>query len=208
MIVILVLLLLLVALIKIYGQEDHVGEAKPTPFDITFIGKTGMEPAAYIVSKFGKGLRIDEIQYLFERIEAEIESTFGHKSPGFDYYYAKAMTRPVMMQYTETPIPVEVPQAKGSQRHRWRIEEDALCCRRFFEEYVVQHSSVELQAFAQRLKRELPDISVGSLRKKTQNIQQLCMEFGIKSSLDAKPLSQYSQQNLRAFIQVKKEFGM
>ena len=43
---------------------------------------------------------------------------------------------------------------------------------------------------------------------KAQNIQQLCMEQGIRSSLDAKPLAQYSQQNRRAFMQVKEEFGL
>ena len=67
---------------------------------------------------------------------------------------------------------------------------------------------MDLQFFAQRLHRELPDISVGSLRMKAQNIQQLCMEQGIRSSLDAKPLAQYSQQNRRAFMQVKEEFGL
>ena len=208
MIVILLLLLALVALVKIYGKEDNIGETKPTPFDIAFVAKTGMDPVVYIVSKFDNGLRIDEVRYLFERIEGEIESASGHKSPGFGCYYAKAMARPTMTQHVEVPASLEAPSAENSWRHRWTIEEDALCCRRFFEEYVIQRSSVELQIFAQCLKRELPDISVGSLRMKTQNIQQLCMEFGIKSSLQAKPLSQYSQQNRRAFIQVKKEFGL
>jgi hypothetical protein len=43
---------------------------------------------------------------------------------------------------------------------------------------------------------------------KAQNIQQLCKEQGIRSNLAAKPLTQYSQQNRRAFMQVKKEFGL
>ena len=41
---------------------------------------------------------------------------------------------------------------------------------------------------------------------KTQNIKQLCIEYGIKNSLDAKPLEQYSRQNYDAFLKVKREY--
>ena len=67
--------------------------------------------------------------------------------------------------------------------HRWTFEEDILCCRRFFEQYVEQRSSMDLHFFAQQLHRELPEISVGSLRMKAQNIQQLCIEQGISSRI-------------------------
>ena len=105
-------------------------------------------------------------------------------------------------------IDTENVSVKKNQYHRWTYEEDLLCCRRFFEQYVEQRSSMDLQFFAQQLHRELPEISVGSLRMKAQNIQQLCNEQGIRSNLAAKPLTQYSQQNRRAFMQVKKEFGL
>ena len=86
-------------------------------------------------------------------------------------------------------------------------ETGALCCRRFFEQYVMQQSSLDLQSFAEQLHLALPSISVGSLKMKTQNIKQLCIEHGIKNSLDAKPLNRYSQQNYRVFQQIKREFG-
>lgn len=105
------------------------------------------------------------------------------------------------------PTTIQNAPTNNTQRHRWTIEEDALCCRRFFEQYVSQQGSMDLYQFVQQLQRELPDIPPGSLRMKTQNIKQLCVENGIRNSLDAKPLAQYSQQNYRAFLYVKKEFG-
>lgn len=42
---------------------------------------------------------------------------------------------------------------------------------------------MDLHFFAQQLHRELPEISVGSLRMKAQNIQQLCIEQGISSRI-------------------------
>ena len=160
---------------------------------------------------FCGGSDIGAIRYLFEVIEAEVEKKSNCKSPGFDFYYSKAARKQEMKQpvvNSQKAVVIEERMENKRPPHRWTFEEDLLCCRRFFEQYVEQRSSMDLQFFAQQLHRELPEISVGSLRMKAQNIQQLCIEQGIRSSLAAKPLTQYSQQNRRAFLQVKKEFGL
>lgn len=129
---------------------------------------------------------------------------------------------PIVLPHTEinhnpasvnvsSPVPVktQVATVNGNyQKHRWTMAEDELCCRKYLEWYVMNHSSMGLLQFVQELEKSLPDISTGSLRMKTQNIKQLCIEHGIRDSLDAKPLAQYSRQNAAAFQRVKTEFGL
>ena len=81
-------------------------------------------------------------------------------------------------------------------------EEDELCCRKYFEMFVIAHSNKSLYQFVEELSAILPEISKGSLRMKTQNIKQLCIEHRLPDSLIAKPLSQYSMQNASAFKRV------
>lgn len=127
---------------------------------------------------------------------------------------------PVILQHTEVKkqspsvnVTTATVQTKtvdngNYQRHRWTMAEDELCCRKYLEWYVVNHSSMDLIQFVRMLEKALPDISAGSLRMKTQNIKQLCIEHGIRDSLDAKPLAQYSRQNAVAFQRAKTELGL
>ena len=209
--IILLIIIAIVAVVYVSNLPDDKVANHATPFESAFISHIGQDPTSYICSKISGGSDIGAIRYLFEIIEAEVEKKSNCKSHGFDFYYAKAIGKqeknpaPV---HSSKVVPTENVSVKKNQYHRWTYEEDLLCCRRFFEQYVEQRSSMDLQFFAQQLHRELPEISVGSLRMKAQNIQQLCIEQGIRSSLAAKPLTQYSQQNRRAFLQVKKEFGL
>jgi hypothetical protein len=190
---------------------DGKDEDQTAPFEFAFINHIGQDPVSYIRSKLDSGSELGAIRCLFEIIEVEVEKKSKCRSPGFNYYYAKVITKQeknLAPAYYSKVVSAGNVAVNKTRYHRWTFEEDLLCCRRFFEQYVVQHSSMDLQFFAQQLHRELPEISVGSLRMKAQNIQQLCNEQGIRSSLAAKPLTQYSQQNRRAFMQVKKEFGL
>ena len=211
MFILLIIITAIIVIVSVSDSKKRKDTNKLTSFDIAFIDWIGQGPVSYIRSKVDGGSDLESIRYLFEIMEAEIERKSNTKSPGFDFYYALAGCKE---EKKEPPVCIREPKVaetvhvnKG-QRHRWIFEEDVVCCRRFFEQYVLQYSSMDLQFFAQRLHRELLDISVGSLRMKAQNIQQLCREHGIRSSLDAKPLAQYSQQNRRAFMQVKEEFGL
>ena len=180
------------------------------PFDNAFKDRIGQDPTAYISSKLASGSDLDAVRYLFDIIAAEIELKSKCKSPGFDFYYAKVTGNNSIKSgepTKATPVVTQRTPSSTTPKHCWTIEEDALCCRRFFEQYVIQQSSMDLQQFAEQLHMELPSISVGSLKMKTQNIKQLCIEHGIKNSLTAKPLAQYSRQNYHAFLKVKQQFG-
>ena len=209
--IILLIIIAIVAVVYVSNLPDDKVANHATPFESAFISHIGQDPTSYICSKISGGSDIGAIRYLFEIIEAEVEKKSNCKSPGFDFYYAKAIGKqeknPAPAHSSKVVLTKNV-SVKKNQYHRWTYEEDLLCCRKFFKQYVAQRSSMDLQFFAQQLHRELPEISVGSLRMKAQNIQQLCIEQGIRSSLAAKPLTQYSQQNRRAFLQVKKEFGL
>ena len=214
-----------------YGKIVDVGIEKP------FLGKdkvyfdvhtTSANRHRYLIEsedKKDKNLVIvlyDILRFMTGMKDAEYKNHLINTPPSpieymFHFYPSDANIELLTEGYrkvVETPIvaprqaPVQAMPTSNVQRHRWTIEEDALCCRRFFEQYVLQQGSIDLYQFVQQLQRELPDISPGSLRMKTQNIKQLCIEHGIRNSLDAKPLVQYSQQNYRAFLQVKKEFGI
>ena len=209
--VILLIIIAIIAVAYISNLPDDKVANYGASFEAAFIKHIGQDPASYICNKINGGSDIGAIRYLFEIIEAEVEKKSNCKSPGFDFYYAKAIRKQEKNPapaHSSKVVPTENVSIKKNQYHRWTYEEDLLCCRKFFKQYVAQRSSMDLQFFAQQLHRELPEISVGSLRMKAQNIQQLCIEQGVRSSLAAKPLTQYSQQNRRAFMQVKKEFGL
>ena len=210
MIIALIIAAIIVIVLMSKPSTDNA-QNKLSPFETAFIRQIGQDPVSYINSKLSGGSDLGAIHYLFEIIEAEVEKKSNCKSLGFDFYYAKAkgpqVNPPSAVQVPKVQT-AEIKPSKITPRHRWTPEEDVLCCRRFFEQYIIRHSSMDAQFFAQQLHKELPGISVGSLKMKAQNIQQLCLEHGIKSSFAAKPLAQYSQQNRRAFIQVRKEFGL
>lgn len=92
--------------------------------------------------------------------------------------------------------------------HRWTLEEDTICCRRFLECYVLQKSNMDTAQFLQMLSKEVPDVSEGSLRMKIQNIKYLAEQAGLKNTCTIKWLSQYSMQCAKAFRQVMQELNV
>ena len=211
MVIIALIIICVVIVVVLSNTSDDKGSSNTMTFENAFKNRIGQDPTAYVAGKLASGSDLGAIRYLFDIIAAEIELKSKCKSPGFDFYYAKVLgNKPVKPAETTQPKPAVVQRAPASSapKHRWTMEEDALCCRRFFEQYIMQQSSMDLQQFAEQLHIALPSISVGSLRMKTQNIKQLCIEHGIRNSLDAKPLTQYSQQNRRAFLVVKQEFKL
>lgn len=211
MIIALLIIVCIIVVVVLSSSNNDKGTNNNLPFDNAFKNRMGQDPTSYVASKLATGSDLGTIRYLFDIIAAEVELKSKCKSPGFDFYYAKVLgNKPVKPAETTQPKPAVMQKTPASTvpKHRWTMEEDVLCCRRFFEQYVIQQSSMDLLQFAEQLHQALPSISVGSLKMKTQNIKQLCMEHGIRNSLDAKPLVQYSQQNHRAFLAVKQEFGL
>ena len=146
-----IIILIIVAVIVIvffsnWSDNKEVNQA--VPFDSAFTSRIGQDPASYICSKMDSGSDFGAIRYLFEVIEAEIEKKSKCKSPGFDFYYLKAIGKQEKKQLSVSPrkpVVIENTPVNKGQRHHWTIEEDTLCCRRFFEQYVTQHSSMDLQ---------------------------------------------------------------
>lgn len=104
-----------------------------------------------------------------------------------------------------------VPQqqtARSSNVHRWTMEEDSICCKRFLERYVIQQSNMDTMQFLQMLAKEVPDVSEGSLRMKVQNIKYLTMRAGLKDSSTLKWLSQYSAQCEKEFYRALRELNI
>ena len=184
--VILLIIIAIIAVVYISNLPDDKVANHGASFEAAFIRHIGQDPASYICSKISGGSDIGAIRFLFEVIEAEVEKKSNCKSPGFDFYYSKADCKQEMKQSvvnSQKAVLTEERMENKRPPHRWTFEEDILCCRRFFEQYVEQRSSMDLHFFAQQLHRELPEISVGSLRMKAQNIQQLCIEQGISSRI-------------------------
>lgn len=107
-----------------------------------------------------------------------------------------------------TPIPTEKKNQRAATMHRWTMEEDEICCRRFLECYVINKSNMETAQFVQMLSKEVPDISEGSLRMKAQNIKYLAVQAGLEETSTMKWLSQYSLQCERAFNKTVDSLGL
>ena len=95
-----------------------------------------------------------------------------------------------------------------AEKHRWTMEEDVYCCRRYVEQYVIKKSSMEFLTFLKQLDNELEDVQQGSIRMKIQNIKQVLMELEVEDTLVVSPLKQYSKQNRKAMEEVLKEMNI
>ena len=92
--------------------------------------------------------------------------------------------------------------------HRWTMEEDGICCKRFLEYYVIKQSNMDTIQFLQMLAKEVPNVSEGSLRMKVQNIKYLTVRAGLKDSSTLKWLSQYSAQCEKEFYRALRELNI
>ena len=91
------------------------------------------------------------------------------------------------------------PYFQTSTVHRWTMDEDLICCKRFLEVYVIEQSDIDTVSFLQRLAKEVPEVSEGSLRMKIQNIKYLASQYGFEDSSSITSLGPGSMQCERAF---------
>ena len=95
-----------------------------------------------------------------------------------------------------------------STKHKWRMEEDRYCCKRYVEEYVIKEGSKDLGSFLNELECELGEIPRGSIKMKLQNIKQVLIDLNIEDSLSISPLKQYSKQNKQALEETLNFYGI
>lgn len=97
---------------------------------------------------------------------------------------------------------------RSSNIHRWTVEEDTICCKKFLDYYVIRQSDMDIAQFLQMLAKEVPDVPDGSLRMKMQNIKFLAKREGLRDTSSFTGLSQYSIQCEKAFYQIIKEMNI
>lgn len=76
--------------------------AKAVSFAKAFEDRLGQDPTTYVLNKMASGSDLGAIRNLFDIMSAEIELRNRCKSPGFDYYYEKALSKQ-MLSPSETP---------------------------------------------------------------------------------------------------------
>ena len=93
-------------------------------------------------------------------------------------------------------------------RHMWTYLENEICCRRYLQIYVVEHSDLSCSDFVRQLKKELPHLKETSLRRKISNIKYLANEARLSDSMQCMPSANYSADNKKAFNALLREYGL
>ena len=75
----------------------------------------------------------------------------------------------------------------------------------YIDLYIKNKSSTEINDFLKALGESCPNIYIGSLKMKIQNIKQLCIELNIEDTLKISPLSKYSKTCKSVFINLLKQ---
>ena len=71
-------------------------QIKAVSFEKAFEERLGQDPTTYVLNKMVGGSDIGAIRNLFDIMAAEIELRSRCKSPGFDYYYEKALSQQIL----------------------------------------------------------------------------------------------------------------
>jgi hypothetical protein len=71
-------------------------QIKAVSFEKAFEERLGQAPTTYVLNKMAGGSDVGAIRNLFDIMAAEIELRSRCKSPGFDYYYEKALSQQIL----------------------------------------------------------------------------------------------------------------
>ena len=86
----------------LFSKKKKKDQAKPqsraVSFEKAFEERLGQNPTTYVLNKMVGGSDIGAIRNLFDIMAAEIELRSRCKSPGFDYYYEKALSKQILKQ--------------------------------------------------------------------------------------------------------------
>jgi hypothetical protein len=77
-------------------ESQPIVQAKAGSFEKAFEERLGQGPTTYVLNKLAGGSDIGAIRNLFDIMAAEIELRSRCKSPGFDYYYEKALSKQIL----------------------------------------------------------------------------------------------------------------
>lgn len=93
MVIIALIIICAVVVVVLSNTSDDKGSSNTMTFETAFKNRVGQDPTSYVASKLASGSDLGAIRYLFDIIAAEVEVKSKCKSPGFDIYYKKAMSK-------------------------------------------------------------------------------------------------------------------
>jgi hypothetical protein len=77
-------------------ESQPIVQAKAGSFEKAFEERLGQDPTTYVLNKMAGRSDVGAIRNLFDIMAAEIELRSRCKSPGFDYYYEKALSKQIL----------------------------------------------------------------------------------------------------------------
>ena len=126
-----------------------------------------------------------------------------------DCYYAKCLNelRKFADAFASPIFHTKQGRTKNMGKHRWTYDEDYLCCEKFIQMYCVEQHETSITPLLEELSSLLPNITVGSIRMKIQNIKEIAMRESLYDILDYAPLAQYTKQCKKAFDKAIENVG-
>ena len=126
-------------------------QAKAESFEKAFEERLGQDPTTYVLNKMAGGSDIGAIRNLFDIMAAEIELRSRCKSPGFDYYYEKALSKQMLQ-------PAVMPSVHARITKTFAISQ-LIGKERFLDQYGTQLMALagnrDFMEFVEKLRQQL-----------------------------------------------------
>lgn len=154
----------------LFSKKKKKVKATPNTTAVSFAKafeeRLGQDPTNYVLSKMATGSSISAIRNLFDILAAEIELHNRCKSPGFDYYYEKALSKQILE-------PVEEPISKPKITKIFAVSQ-LIGKERFLNQYDTLLKSLamdkEFTSFITSLRQELAGQEVTNTRAANMRI--------------------------------------
>lgn len=149
---------------------------------------------------------IDGIGEIVSLVNDIIEIKFKDKVKFFKY--KESITNGVLtpcdnISFTTNEVKNEPVAAVGN--YKWSYEDNLICCREFYNYFILQNDIVEISSVIDKVNKENPQLKKGSIGNKFQNIAAICNEIGIEHNFKRRPMYSYSKANYKAMLEVLKE---
>lgn len=151
MVIALLIMVCIIFVVIIFNASNDKGSNDTMTFETAFKNRVGQDPTSYVASKLASGSDLSAIRYLFDIIAAEVEVKSKRKSPGFDFYYKKALSKQ----------PIKAVETTSTQFRPTKafVISELIGKERFLKEYDDQlkklASNQEFMRFVMELRKEL-----------------------------------------------------
>lgn len=152
-------------------------------------------------------ITVSDAQELFVRLEKclrEISRVINVQIIAPNAVIQAKIEKPLNNYESESNIVYNEPKLK----HRWSWEEDKRCCEVFVENYIIANTNKSFNEVVQILYVELPQLKESSIKLKLGNIKAICQYLGLHDYSTIKSVSNYSNQNYRAMLDVVNKYKL